>query len=331
MPSAPIDSHYRKIDYLRLSITDRCNLRCIYCMPKEGVPKLAHEQVLRYEEILRLAHIAIRMGISKIRITGGEPLVRRDVLYLCETIGKLKGVESLSLTTNALLLEKFAVDLYRAGVKRINISLDTLKPERYAQITRHDCFHEVWRGIERAQEVGFHPIKLNVVAMRGVNDDEIEDLGRLTLHYPFHVRFIECMPFQAQQGGRHQHFLGADEILSRLQQIGRLNPASSANSNGPARHYQFPQAQGKIGIISPISHHFCPTCNRLRLTADGKLRTCLFATQETDLLIPLREGASDTELMSIVGAAIAQKPAKHTLDQGVLRKCISRPMAAIGG
>jgi GTP 3',8-cyclase len=331
MPLAPIDGHQRKIDYLRMSITDRCNLRCVYCMPKEGVPRLSHDQVLRYEEILRLTRIAIGMGITKLRITGGEPLVRRDVLYLCESISQVPGLESLSLTTNAVLLAQFAEDLYSAGIKRINISLDTLQPEKFARITRHDCFHQVWQGIERARQVGFDPIKLNVVVMRGVNDDEIEDLARLTIDHPFHVRFIECMPFQLPCEDGRKHYLAADEILDRLQQLGPLSPVSSRNSNGPARHYQLPHAKGKIGLISPISHHFCPTCNRLRVTADGKLRTCLFATQETDLQKPLREGASDAQMISIIRAAIAQKPEKHSLEQNPLRKCICRPMAAIGG
>ena len=331
MSSSPIDSYQRRIDYLRISITDRCNLRCIYCMPEDGVAKVSHTHILSYEELLRLARIAIDMGISNVRITGGEPLVRQDALYLCENIARLPGLKSLTLTTNALLLSRYADDLFRAGIKRINISLDTLKPEKYAKITRKDGFHEVWRGIERALEVGFHPIKLNAVVMRSVNDDELEDLARLTYRYPFHVRFIEFMPFGSEHAGADQHFLAADEILARLQQLGPLNPVSSENSNGPARHYKLPGSMGKIGIISPITHHFCSSCNRLRLTADGKLRTCLFAAQEIDLRTPLRQGCSDSELACILRTAIANKPERHPLKPHLLRKCINRPMVAIGG
>jgi cyclic pyranopterin phosphate synthase len=336
MSSPPTDGFQRRIDYLRLSITDRCNLRCMYCMPQEGVPKLAHADVLRYEEIIRLAGIAIAMGIRKIRVTGGEPLVRRDIVHLCGRIAQLPGLESLTLTTNAVLLAHYADALYRAGVKRINISLDTLNPKKYARITRHNCFDEVWRGIETAQRVGFYPIKLNVVAMRGINDDEIEDLAALTRHHPFHVRFIEHMPVQCSQNESRERFLGADEILRRIERLGTLLEVTSQNSNGPARHYQLSGAAGKIGIISPISHHFCGSCNRLRLTADGKLRTCLFSSQETDLQRPLRAGASNAELTAIIRTAIQKKPAKHALDpetfpQDPPRKCFARPMAAIGG
>jgi GTP 3',8-cyclase len=336
MPSAPTDSYQRHIDYLRISITDRCNLRCIYCMPQEGVPKLAHDDILSYEEIIRLAKIAVAMGIRKVRITGGEPLVRRDVLHLCTHIAQIPGLANLTLTTNARLLAQHAASLYQAGVQRINISLDTLNPEKYARITRYDCFHEVWRGIETAHQVGFQPIKLNVVVMRGINDDEIEDLATITKDHPFHVRFIEHMPVQMTGDESRQRFLGSDEILDRLRRLGPLEEVRSHNSNGPARHYQIAGAAGKIGIISPISHHFCSTCNRLRLTADGKLRTCLFATEETDLQRPLRRGATDEELAAIIATAIRNKPARHPLDPNSLpeeppRKCFDRPMAAIGG
>ena len=281
MTSPPTDSYQRRIDYLRLSITDRCNLRCTYCMPEHGVQKLEHRNVLRYEEILRLARIAVRMGISKIRITGGEPLVRRDILFLCENIARIDGLKSLSITTNGVLLSRFAKSIYRMGIRRINISLDTLQPAKYAAITRVDCFREVWEGILAAHCAGFDPVKLNAVAMRGVNDDEIEDLARLSIEYPFDVRSIECMPFNSE--GYDEKFMPTDEILDRLARVAPICPADGADSNGPATHYRFAGAPGRIGIISPVSHHFCPACNRLRLTADGKLRTCLFSTDETDL------------------------------------------------
>jgi len=323
------DPYQRRIDYLRLSVTDRCNLRCAYCMPEEGVPRLDHQDILNYEEILRLARIVTRMGITKIRVTGGEPLVRKDILFLCANMAATPGLRSLSLTTNGILLAQYARGLFVAGIKRINISLDTLKPEKYAMITRRDCFEQVWEGIRAVQETGFAPIKLNAVIMEGINDDEIEDLARLTYHYPFEVRFIEFMPFQSDDG--HNRFVSADEILERLAKVAPLLPAMSENSNGPARHYRFPNATGKIGIISPISEHFCHTCNRLRVTADGKLRTCLFSTEETDLKTPLRQAASDQEIMEVIYRAISRKPERHELDHRILRKCISRPMVKIGG
>ncbi len=269
------------------------------------------------------------MGITKIRVTGGEPLVRKDILFLCANLAATPGLKSLSLTTNGLLLAQYARGLFVAGIKRINISLDTLKPEKFAAITRRDCFEQVWEGIRAVQETGFAPIKLNAVVMRGVNDDEIEDLARLTYHYPFEVRFIEFMPFQSDDD--HNRFVSADEILERLAKIAPLLPAVSENSNGPARHFRFPNSLGKIGIISPISEHFCHTCNRLRVTADGKLRTCLFSMEETDLKTPLRRGASDKEIMDRIYEAISRKPERHELDSRILRKCISRPMVKIGG
>jgi cyclic pyranopterin phosphate synthase len=297
-------------------------------MPAGGIPKLDHDGILRYEEIMRIARIAVHMGISKIRITGGEPLVRKDVLYLCENVAKIPGLKSLSLTTNGVLLSQFADSLFRVGIKRINISLDTLNPAKFEMITRRNLFHEVWEGIEAAQKAGFAPIKLNTVVMRGVNDDEIEDLARLTFRYPFHVRFIEFMPFRPDEQCRK--FLSSDEILDRLSKVAPLLPAQSINSNGPALHYRFPGALGKVGIISPISHHFCSSCNRLRVTSDGKLRTCLFASEETDLLSLLRQGALDEDIIQHMRQAIARKPERHALGD-VLRKCISRPMFSIGG
>jgi GTP 3',8-cyclase len=329
MPLAPQDLYHRRIDYLRLSVTDRCNLRCTYCMPEEGIPRLHHEDILSYEEVLRLARIVTQMGITRIRITGGEPLIRKDILYLCASIARMPGLENLSITTNGLLLSQYARGLFDAGIKRINISLDTLQPEKYAAITRRDCFEQVWGGIRAVRDIGFAPIKLNTVVMQGVNDDEIEDLASLTYHYPFEVRFIEFMPFQSDED--EDRFVAADKVLDRLAAVAPLLPTASGNSNGPARHYRFPNALGKIGIISPISQHFCQTCNRLRVTADGKLRTCLFSSEETDLKTPLRGGASDKEMMATIYAAIRSKPERHELDNRILRKCISRPMVRIGG
>ena len=329
MPAPPTDSFHRKIDYLRLSITDRCNLRCSYCMPQSGVAKLDHAEILRYEEIVRLVRIAVSMGISKVRITGGEPLVRKDVLSLCESISRVPGLRSLSLTTNGVLLSDFAVGLLQAGIRRINVSLDTLKPERFAKITGKDLFSRVWAGIMAAEKAGISPVKLNAVIMCGVNEDEIEDLARLTFQFPFHVRFIEFMPFR--QFYSDSVFIAASEILERLRRIAPLEASSADDSNGPALHYRFQGALGKIGIISPVSDHFCPSCNRLRLTSDGKLRTCLFSTEETDLRLPLRQGLPDEEIAAAIRSAINKKPEKHQLSSSVFRKCISRPMSSIGG
>jgi cyclic pyranopterin phosphate synthase len=329
MASPPTDGFERRIDYLRLSITDRCNLRCSYCMPEDGVPKLDHSEVLRHEETLRLARLVVSMGISKIRLTGGEPLVRRDVLYLCKNIASIPGLKSLTLTTNGVLLGRYAEELRRAGISRVNVSLDSLRPDRFAAITRVDAFHQVWDGILKAHAAGLSPIKLNAVVMRGVNDDEIGDLARITFDYPFHVRFIEFMPFK--EGQYQESFMPAEEILERLNRVAPLLPAESENSNGPATHYRFEGARGKIGIISPVSRHFCPACNRLRLTADGKLRACLFSKEETDLLILMRAGASDEELAAAIRETVRNKPEKHELQSSVFRKCIRRPMVAIGG
>jgi cyclic pyranopterin phosphate synthase len=298
-------------------------------MPEGGVPKVDHSEILRYEEIIRLARIAISMGISKVRLTGGEPLVRRDALSLCEDIARVPGLKSLSLTTNGVLLSDFAERLFQAGIRRINVSLDTLRPYRFLKITKTELFAKVWAGIMAALEAGFSPVKLNTVVMRGVNDDEVEDLARLTFRFPFHIRFIEFMPFR--QLGDEKVFVPASEILERLSRTGPLESTSVHEGNGPALHYRFKGALGKIGIISPISNHFCPNCNRLRVTSDGKLRTCLFSIDETDLRGPLRQGVPDEEIASLILAAIDNKPEKHQLGSPVFRKCISRPMFSIGG
>ncbi len=327
-----VDNFHRKIDYLRISITDWCNLRCIYCRPQGKWKKLPHEEILTYEEIIRISKIATDMGITKIRITGGEPLLRRNLIYLCKNLSQLHKLESLTITTNGVLLKHFASELYRAGVHRLNISLDTLQPEKYRQITGKNMFHKVLDGIEEALLVGFYPVKINAVAMRGINDDEIGSLANLTFKYPVHVRFIELMPFSNNGVNSASQFISSDEILARLKTIGDLQPASSSNSNGPATHFRFRGSLGKLGLISPLSHHFCPACNRLRLTADGKLRACLFSDAETDIKTPLRSGASDKELQEIFIQAIINKPEKHSLEDCCYEESSShRPMVAIGG
>ena len=300
-------------------------------MPLGGAPKLDHHDILSYEEFLHLIQIAVNMGITKVRLTGGEPLVRRGVTDFCRRLAGISGLQSLSLTTNGVLLEELAQDLYDAGIRRVNISLDTLQPEKFLHITRHDDFHRVWRGIQAAESVGFKPIKINVVVMRGINDDEILDLARLTLERSYHIRFIEFMTMNNDSEWVLKHYVSADEILEKLHTLGPLEQVTPEHTNGPARHFRWPEAEGMIGIISPISNHFCPSCNRIRLTADGKLRNCLFSDHEVDIKSPLRQGATDSELSQILKASIVNKPEKHCLQSDVFRKCQSRPMVAIGG
>ena len=325
------DRYQRPIDYLRVSITDRCDLRCIYCTPLGGAPKLAHDDILTYEEFLHLIQVSMDLGITKVRLTGGEPLVRKGVTDFCRRLAGLPGLQSLSLTTNGVMLEELAQDLYSAGIRRINISLDTLQPQKFLHITRRDEFDRVWRGIQAAEHAGFDPIKINVVVMRGINDDEILDLAKLTLQRPYHIRFIEFMSINGDSQWVLQHYVSSDEILEKLLTVAPLEPIVSQHTNGPARHFRWPDAKGVVGIISPISHHFCPSCNRIRLTADGKLRNCLFSDQEVDIKSPLRQGATDAELAQILRASIDNKPEKHSLQSDVFRKCQNRPMVAIGG
>jgi GTP 3',8-cyclase len=327
------DSFNREISYLRVSVTDRCNLRCLYCMPKEGLSLLGHDDILSYEEILRVIREAAALGITKVRVTGGEPLVRRGLL---DFLHALKGVslEDLSLTTNGILLEVYAEKLFDAGVRRINVSLDSLNAERYAQMTRGGNLHSVLRGIEKAEQIGFAPIKINTVAMRGFNEDEILDIARLTLRKPYQVRFIELMPTGKIDVDVPEQYLSADVIMARISAFRRLDAVNGGGRGtaGPARIYRMEGATGEIGFISPISHHFCDLCNRLRLTADGHLRSCLLADDELDLKTPLRSGCSDAELRYMIRRAILRKPRRHDLAESVVPKRKSRKeMPQIGG
>jgi cyclic pyranopterin phosphate synthase len=262
-----IDRYQRPIDYLRVSITDRCDLRCIYCTPLGGSPKLDHDDILSYEEFLHLIQVAVDMGITKVRLTGGEPLVRKGVTDFCRRLAALPGLQSLSLTTNGVMLEELAQDVYNAGIRRINISLDTLQPQKFLRITRRDEFQRVWRGIQAAEYAGFNPIKINVVVMRGINDDEILDLAKLTLNRSYRIRFIEFMDFNNDSNWLHQHYVSADEILANLRTLAPLEQITARHTNGPARHFRWPEAAGMIGIISPVSNHFCPTANCRRQAA----------------------------------------------------------------
>ena len=324
------DTFSRKIDYLRISITDHCNLNCSYCAPFGGRMKLTHAEILSYEEICRLTQAAVQAGISKVRITGGEPLMRKGVVELCRLLSSIEGMESLTVTTNGVRLRELAPQLHDAGVQRINVSLDTLRPERFRKIRGYDLLSQVLAGIEMAEEVGPHPVKINTVVMRGVNEDEIEDFARLTVEKPYHVRFIELMPFNGS--GDHQLlFVPVEEMVKRVRRVGDLSLEPAAESSGPARLCSLPGAKGKVGFIAPLSYHFCGSCNRLRLTADGKLRTCLFSEKEIDIKGPLRAGASIDELADIFRLAATKKPHSHRLECTEVDKTLGRDMQAIGG
>lgn len=308
------DEFARDINYLRISVTDRCNLRCVYCMPPEGVTLMERDRILRNEEFLDIIRAAVKTGIRKIRLTGGEPLVRKGIIDLVRGIGSISAIDDLALTTNGVMLPQFAYPLKKAGLKRVNISLDTLKPERFREITRTGDLGQVWAGIRAARRVGLKPIKLNVVAMRGFNDDEIMDFVDLTKKLPLHVRFIELMPIGASDGWAIDKMITVPEILGRITAGGtELEAAKPVPGNGPARYFRVPGATGTVGFISAISDHFCADCNRLRLTSEGQLRPCLQSPLEVDLRTPLRAGQSEDELAGIISRTVAIKPEKHTM------------------
>ena len=331
-PNAPaelIDTCKRRLNYLRVSITDRCNLRCRYCVPRDQIPKLTHHDILRYEDILRLVRIGASLGITKVRITGGEPLVRKGVF---DFLGQLTGIAALcdvSLTTNGVNLADHLDRIVATGIKRVNISLDTLEREKFRYITGRDAFDRVWKGIHLALERGLDPIKINVVALRGINDVEFIDMAKLTLDRPFHIRFIEFMPM-GMAGMDIDRQMLTPEIQDRLAPLGELIPVENGHSDGPARRFRLPGAQGEIGFISAISHHFCRTCNRLRLTASGKLRPCLMSDVQVDLNAALRRGCLDDDLRALFFEAIAKKPSAHHLSSHGPAQA-SAQMCAIGG
>jgi len=329
-----LDNFNRHINYLRVSITDRCNLRCMYCMPKEGLSLIGHDDILRYEEIGRIVRIAVDMGIRKIRLTGGEPLVRRGVVDFISSLKTIPNLRDISLTTNGILLEAFAEKLFHAGVKRINISLDSLNPEKYKRITRGGDLSAVLRGIDEVHRIGFSPIKINIVAIKGVNDDEILAFANVCANKPYQIRFIELMRL-GQAGMDHEStYLSNDIIRERIQQRYPLEPIDDERKriDGPAQLYRIVGGAGEIGFISPVSHQFCHTCNRLRLTADGNLRACLLSDDEIDLKGALRQGSDDQLLSKLIQQAIAKKPIRHDIncDEGHIKKCM-KDMSAIGG
>lgn len=319
-----IDPFGRLITYLRVSITDRCNLRCVYCMPSEGVPTLTHTDIMRYEEITAFVRAAARMGIKSVRITGGEPLVRKNITDLIEMLSEIDGIEDLSLTTNAVLLERLAGPLAKAGLKRINVSLDTLDADLFARITRGGNLDATWRGIQAAEKAGLAPVKLNAVVIRGINDQEMVRMARLTLDHPWDVRFIELMPVsnqapwgpgfpvpdQAYVSIREMQQILAPLELERIDTAKNGTNGGSHAGSGPARVFHIPGALGNIGFISPLGEHFCQACNRLRLTADGCLRPCLLSDAEIKILPALRAGE---DLSPYIEQAVGLKPKGHQL------------------
>jgi len=324
------DDCCRQITYLRLSITDRCNLGCFYCTPVQEMVKLRHADILRYEELLHLARLGIKAGMTKIRVTGGEPLIRLGVESFLEALNNLPGVQEICLTSNGVLLAAKAESLWQAGLRRLNISLDTLNPELYSRLTGHDLWDRVWEGIQTAAAVGFSPIKINCVVLRGLNDHEILDFARLSLDYPWQIRFLEFMPIGCTSRWRRDYYIPVPEIRSRVEKFAPLTQLPPEANAGPAQRYCFPGARGEIGFISPLSQHFCQECNRLRLTADGRLRPCLFGDDEIDIKTPLRAGADDAALLNLFQQATLRKPARHHLNQDLTSPCV-RSMASIGG
>lgn len=330
-----VDRYQRVINYLRISVTDRCNLRCLYCMPEEGLPLKDQNEILSYEELFRLARLSAEMGITRIRLTGGEPLVRKGIVDFVSSLANIKGVEDLSLTTNGVLLAAYAGSLARAGLNRVNISLDSLKQDRYSLICRSDRLQQVWQGIQEAENHGLTPIKINFVAIKGINDDEVLKLAKLTLLHPWKIRFIEFMPTGQQSFWGKDKYIPMQEIKEKIESFAPLIPILNNNSphdgNGPAARFHFPDAAGEVGFISAMSCHFCDSCNRLRITAEGKLRTCLFSDDEIDLRQPLRQGASDEEIMKILKEGSHSKPKGHYMaNEEHFKKC-QRSMSQIGG
>ncbi len=334
-----IDSFGRPIHYLRISVTDRCNLRCVYCMPPGGIPWIPAKEILSYEETSRVVETAARLGIHSIRLTGGEPLVRKNIPELVQALSRIVGIQEVSLTTNGMLLEKLAQPLAEAGLKRVNISLDTLQSDKFRRITRGGEIERVWRGLEAVEAAGLSPLKLNTVVVRGVNEEELVNLALLTLDHAWHVRFIELMPFGDPRvwdplfPAATDRYLPVQEMHTRLQGL-NMQPVEGPGGNGPARIFKIPGAIGTVGFISPLGEHFCASCNRIRLTADGKLRACLFSDLEVDVKAPLRRG-EDLERYFL--QVLAQKPKGHELDNRLpvfphrIDPSITRTMSQIGG
>jgi GTP 3',8-cyclase len=325
-----IDGHRRPIGDVRISVTDRCNFRCQYCMPAEGLPWLQRDALLTYEEIARLVRILSEMGVHDVRLTGGEPLVRKELWRLVEAIGAIPGVHDLSLTTNGYLLEAQVADLVAAGLRRVNVSLDALVADRFFQLTRRDALGRVLAGLQAAQaHPELRPIKVNAVALRGFTEDEVLRFAQFAREEPYEVRFIEFMPLDADHEWDMAKVLPSAEIKAIIETEYELVPLGRER-HGTARRYRFADGKGEIGFISPVTEPFCGDCNRIRLTAEGMLRTCLFSMHETDLRAPLREGATDAEVEEVVRDAVWRKELKHHVGEpGFVQP--PRSMSRIGG
>jgi cyclic pyranopterin phosphate synthase len=327
-----VDSYGRRIKSMRISITDKCNFRCTYCMPAEGLPWLKKAEILSYEEIERLTRIAVNIGIEQVRLTGGEPLVRRDVPDLIRQLRKIEGLRSLSLTTNGILLKQQAAALAAAGLNRINVSLDSLVREKFAQLTRRDQIDRVLEGIEELEKYpSIHPIKVNAVAIRDYSEEEVLDFVRLARRKAYVMRWIEFMPLDADQLWRKEDILTGAELKAIIEnEYGPLVPITTGDPAETARRYTFSDGIGEVGFINPVSEPFCASCDRIRMTADGQLRTCLFATEETDLRAVLRSGAPDEEIATTIRRAVWNKELKHYIGDKRFKRA-NRSMSMIGG
>ena len=335
MTTPLIDKFGRAIRNLRVSITDRCNFRCTYCMPAEGLDWLPKEQILTYEEIERIVRLFVRLGIEEVRLTGGEPTVRRDLPTLIGMLAPLRdiGLKSLSLTTNGILLEKLAGPLADAGLTRINVSLDTLDPEKFYAITRRRALDQVLAGLEALERYPqISPIKVNAVAIRGfTSDEDVLALAGLARRKPYVMRFIEYMPLDAEGNWNHEQVLTGEELRAIVDRKWPLVPVTGVDPSSTSVVYRFADGAGEMGFINPVSQPFCATCDRIRMTADGQLRTCLFSIDETDLKTPLRAGASDADLEEVVRGAVWEKEKKHKINEGEAFQRASRSMSQIGG
>jgi cyclic pyranopterin phosphate synthase len=327
-----VDSYGRRIKSMRISVTDKCNFRCTYCMPAEGLPWLKKAEILSFEEIVRIARIAVSLGIEQIRLTGGEPLVRRDLPELVRQLHTIEGLRSLSITTNGILLKQQARALAEAGLTRINVSLDSLQREKFAKLTRRDQLDRVLEGLEELQKYpSIHPVKINAVAVRGFSEDEVLDFVRFARDKAYVMRWIEFMPLDADQLWRKEDILTGGEIKSIIEAAyGPLVPITSSNPSETARRYTFSDGIGEVGFINPVSEPFCASCDRIRLTADGQLRTCLFATEETDLRAILRSGADDDVVAATIRQAVWHKELKHYIGDKRFKRA-NRSMSMIGG
>ncbi|MBD3675540.1 MAG: GTP 3',8-cyclase MoaA [Planctomycetaceae bacterium] len=331
MSSPFVDSFGRHHDNLRISVTDRCNIRCFYCMPADNVEFMPKSHLLTFEEIVRFVKVVVQRGVKKIRLTGGEPLVRRDLHKLIEQIVAIEGIDDVGLTTNGILLADQAQNLYESGLRRINISLDALDPVKFKEVTRREGYEQVLAGIRAAQEVGFDPVKINAVSIRGLTEDQIVPFGNLARETGVEIRFIEFMPLDADATWQREKVLFASEILEKLStEIGPLKPLPTQDPSAPATDFEFEDGRGRIGIIASVSQPFCGQCNRFRLTADGKIRNCLFSLEETDIKQLLRENADDQTILAAVEASIQAKKEGHEINTARFIQP-DRPMYSIGG